>query len=124
MSNTGILNANLRVLKARFPSVYQRLIGAGSQPTKYFEYTGNGESLKLISKGSGQPYAVYGEGQRGNFLIDGGTRIGQNPLCYIWFRRWIPCAIFFGSLSRDLFFVKRIRLYSEKPFPDLIIQLY
>ena len=68
MSNTGILTANLRVLKARFPSVYQRLIGAGSQPTKYFEYTGNGESLKLISKGSGQPYAVYGEGKRGELL--------------------------------------------------------
>ena len=68
MSNTGILTANLRVLKARFPSVYQRLIDTGSQPTKYFEYTGNGESLKLISKGSGQPYAVYGEGKRGELL--------------------------------------------------------
>ncbi len=68
MSHSTILPANLRVLKARFPSVYNRIMDIGSQVPLSFKYQDGEGTCTLLTKRGGEAFSTYGSGSREDLL--------------------------------------------------------
>ena len=68
MSHSPILPANLKVLKARFPSVYHRIMEIGSQAPVSFRYQDEEGSSTLLTKRGEEDFPTYGSGSREDLL--------------------------------------------------------
>ena len=68
MNNPSILSANLEVLRARFPSVYNRIMDIGSQAPVSFQYQDKEGSCTLLTKRRGEAFPSYGSGSRVDLL--------------------------------------------------------
>jgi hypothetical protein len=63
-----ILDANLRVLKARFPIVYERILGVGDRPPDNFHYQEEKGAFRLMIQRGEHSFPVYGENKRDQLL--------------------------------------------------------
>ena len=82
MSHSPILPANLRVLKARFPSVYLRIMDMGSKSPTSFRYQDEEGSSTLLTKRGEEDFPTYGSGSREELLQRwmGGLEIAKESL--------------------------------------------
>lgn len=63
-----ILDANLRVLKARFPIVYERILGVGDRLPDNFHYQEEQGAFRLMIQRGEHSFPVYGENKRDQLL--------------------------------------------------------
>ena len=68
MSATAMLPVNERLLKARFPNVYRRILQSGTNPPLGFAYRKNEATECLYSIRNGKEFATYGLGERKKIL--------------------------------------------------------
>ena len=68
MSNSSILPANLKVLKARFPSVYNRIMDIGSKAPVSFRYQDEEGSYTLLTNRGEEAFPTYGSGSQEDLL--------------------------------------------------------
>ena len=68
MNNPPVLPANLQVLKARFPSVYRRIMDVGDKAPISFRYQDEEGSSTLLSIRGKEHFPTYGSGNREDLL--------------------------------------------------------
>ena len=68
MSEKSILDANLRILKARFPVVLERILAVGNGKSDNFFYEDSNDGSTLMIQRGEHAFPAYGENKREQIL--------------------------------------------------------